>query len=281
MRKIISILLLITISALFGGNICAIEDTDFILIEGGEYEIGATDKNAKAEEKPLHTVNLNSYMICKYEVSQELWEEIMGVNPSKFPGESMPVDNISWYQAVEFCNKLSEVKGLKPVYTIDDTKKDPNNNNASDNLKKIVTADWSANGYRLPTEAEWEVAAKGAGLSKKYLYSGSSNIDEVGWYMKNSNKKTAKIGTKKPNELGIYDMTGNVTEWCWDWFDTKYFSISEKDNPKGPVIGENKVCKGGSWNRPDSFNTNTSRAGMNLWFSSWINGMRLCRSVVK
>lgn len=281
MRKTTSILFFIAIVTLFGGNISAIEDTDFVLIEGGEYEIGSTDKSAKAEEKPVHFVNLNSYMISKYEVSQELWTEVMGSNPSKFPGEGLPIDNISWYQAVEFCNKLSEKNGLKSVYTIDDTQKDPNNKNASDNLKKIITADWSANGYRLPTEAEWEVAAKGADKTKNYKYSGSSNIEEIGWYMKNSNKKTAKIGTKKPNELGICDMTGNVTEWCWDWFDVNYYSVSDKDNPKGPASGETKVSRGGAWNRPDAFNSNTARAGVNLWFSSWINGMRLCRTVTK
>ncbi len=147
-----------------------------ILVEGGTFNNGKS------------SITLSSFYIGKYEVTQKEWQEVMGNNPSNFKGENLPVEQITWYDAVEFCNKLSKKEGLAPAYTI---------------IRKEVSFNWHAEGYRLPTILEWEYAARGGGFSKGHKYSGSDNIDKVGWYSENSGGTTHAIGTKIPNELGI------------------------------------------------------------------------------
>ena len=159
-------------------------------------------------EKPLHRISVKSYYIDKYEVTQADYEKVMGHNPSHFKCPICPVENVSWNDANEY--------------------------------SKIV-------GKRLPTEAEWEFAARGGNKSKGYKYSGSDNIDEVAWYSDNSGHKTHPVGTKQPNELGIYDMTGNIFEWCSDWYGEKYYGQSNEYNPQGPPSGTSRVLRGGSW----------------------------------
>jgi len=205
---------------------------EWIYVQGGTFEMGSNDSESYSNEHPVHTVTVSSFYISKYEVTQKEWKEIMGNNPSYFKGDNLPVEEVSWYDAVKYCNARSKKEGLTPCYTI-------NGNN--------VTCDFTANGYRLPTEAEWEYAARGGNKSKGYKYSGSDNPDDVAWYYDNSRGHTHPVGTKQPNELGIYDMSGNVWEWCWDWYDKNYYSTSPQQNPRGPSTGTYRALRGGSW----------------------------------
>ncbi len=188
---------------------------EMIPVEGGTFTMGATAEqgsDAYDDEKPAHKVNLSSYAIGKYEVTQALWKAVMGNNPSGFKGDNNPVEQVSWNDCQTFISKLNAITGKN---------------------------------FRLPTEAEWEFAARGGKKSNGYKYSGSNDLDEVAWHDSNSGSKTHPVGTKKPNELGIYDMSGNVWEWCGDWFGN-YISSSQT-NPTGPTSGSYRVRRGGSW----------------------------------
>jgi formylglycine-generating enzyme required for sulfatase activity len=202
----------------------------FVLVEAGSFQMGSTD--GTEDEKPIHSVNINrSFYISRDEVTQKQWREVMGSNPSHFKGDDLPVECVSWYEAVDYCNRLSRKEGLASAYRINGEQ---------------VSWDISANGYRLPTEAEWEYAARGGNKSRGYTYAGSNVVDQVGWYHDNSGNKTHEVGQKRPNELGLYDMSGNVSEWCWDWYG-EYHSSSQTD-PRGPSGGSDRVYRGGSWN---------------------------------
>jgi sulfatase modifying factor 1 len=200
----------------------------YILVEGGTFTMGSNDGGS--DEKPTHRVTVSSFYIGKTEVTQDLWASVMGNNPSNFEDDNIPVEKVSWNDIVDFCNKLSEKEGLKKAYS-------GSGNN--------INCDFSSNGYRLPTEAEWEFTARGGNRSKGYEYSGSNKIDEVAWYDKNSGNETHDVGTKQANELGLYDMSGNVWEWVWDWYGE--YSSGSQTNPKGANSGSNRVLRGGSW----------------------------------
>ena len=188
---------------------------DMVKVEAGTFMMGATSemKDPSSDEKPLHQVTLtNDYYMGKYEVTQALWRAVMGSNPSYFKGDNLPVEMVSWNDCQEFISKLNSLTGRK---------------------------------FRLPTEAEWEYAARGGKKSRGYQYSGSNSISDVAWYDGNSGSKPHPVGTKQANELGIYDMTGNVWEWCSDWYGS--YSSSSQTNPTGSDSGLCRVCRGGCW----------------------------------
>jgi formylglycine-generating enzyme required for sulfatase activity/TolB-like protein len=211
-----------------GGSTGGATPANFVRVEGGTFQMGGT---AYDNEKPIHSVTVKSFSIGKYEVTQKEWFEIMGTNPSNFKGDNLPVESVSWLEAVEYCNRRSVKEGLTPAYR-----------GSGDN----ITCDWNANGYRLPTEAEWEYAARGGNRDPMaYEYSGSNSVDTVAWYDGNSGKRTHEVGTKAPNSLGLYDMSGNVWEWCWDRYGS--YSSGSQTDPRGASSGSNRVDRGGSW----------------------------------
>jgi formylglycine-generating enzyme required for sulfatase activity len=229
-------------------------------------------------------VSAHDFYIGRYEVTQKDWTVVMGKNPSTFKGDDLPVETVSWYDCVDYCNKRSVKEGLKLCYHIDKDKKDPDNTNDLDSMKWTVTFIPNADGYRLPTAAEWEYAARGGQLSRGYVYSGSNELEEVGWYWKNSgdkyltgswswsalaqnNNRCQPVGRKAPNELGLYDMSGNVREWCWD---------APADDTTGQPPG--RVWKGGGWMGADFCCEPSFRAMYQANGKGPDQGFRLCRN---
>ena len=188
---------------------------NMVYVSSGTFTMGGTSEqgsDAYDDEKPTHNVTLSSYYICKYEVTQALWRAVMGSNPSNFKGDNLPVECVSWNDCQTFINRLNSYTGRN---------------------------------FRLPTEAEWEFAARGGNYNRHYKYSGSNYISDVAWYGDNSGNRTHPVGTKQANELGLYDMSGNVWEWCSNWYGS-YSSYSQND-PTGPNSGFGRVNRGGSW----------------------------------
>jgi formylglycine-generating enzyme required for sulfatase activity len=218
-----------------------------VRINGGTFTMGspAGEPERRDNEGPQHQVTVSSFYMGKYEVTQKEYQEVMGTNPSNFKGDNLPVENVSWYDAIEYCNKRSQKERLTPAYTIDKKKKDPNNKNKNrfDDLKWTVTWNKNANGYRLPTEAEWEYACR-AGTTTAYN-TGAVISDNTGWYNKNSDDKTHPVGQKSANTWSLYDMHGNVWEWCWDWYGD--YSSGAQTDPVGAASGDYRVRRGGSW----------------------------------
>ncbi|NLW18678.1 MAG: formylglycine-generating enzyme family protein [Candidatus Cloacimonetes bacterium] len=231
---------------------------EMILVEGGSFQMGSNDGDDYAE--PIHKVTVSSFWIGKYEVTQKEWMEVMEYNPSERKGETLPVENISWYDAVEYCNERSIREGLTPCYS---------------GSGSNITCDWNANGYRLPTEAEWEYAARGGSKSKGYKYSGSDKINTVAWHSGNSGRRTHEVGGKNPNKLGIHDMSGNVFEWCWDLYGS--YPSGVQTNPHGATGDSDRVLRGGCWDASAGYCT-VSYRGLNDATSSYSDiGFRACR----
>ncbi|MBR5086327.1 MAG: SUMF1/EgtB/PvdO family nonheme iron enzyme [Muribaculaceae bacterium] len=188
-----------------------------VKVVGGTFTMGATSEQGISydDAKPAHSVTLSTYYIGQTEVTRELWQAVMSSNPREFNGVKRPVEQVSWYDCQEFIKRLNQLTGMN---------------------------------FRLPSEAEWEYAARGGTKSRGYKYSGSNNIDVVAWNGDNSlGYGPQDVAKKQPNELGIYDMSGNVGEWCQDWYDRNYYSNSPQNNPQGPVSGIERVARGGSW----------------------------------
>ena len=186
-------------------------------VEGGTFMMGAPgdDSEATDRERPRHSVTIDNYYIAETQVTQELWQAVMGSNPSHFKGDiHRPVETVSWDDCQEFIKKLNTI---------------------------------TCRTFSLPTEAQWEYAARGGKKSKGYKFSGSNNLGDVAWYGGNSNITTHPVAQKQSNELGLYDMTGNVWEWCQDRFDSNYYANSPQNNPQGPSSGDGRVFRGGSW----------------------------------
>ncbi len=221
-----------------------IKHTQMIYITGGSFEMGDIFNEGKKDENPVHKVRVDGFYMGVYEVTQKEYEEVMGSNPSERKGESLPVEVVRWYDAVEFCNKKSEQETLELCYTING---------------KNVLCNFDANGYRLPTEAEWEYAAREGG--KKIRFGNGKNIAEPsGINFESSSKykreysvvgnkrgRIIEVGSLPPNKLGLYDMSGNVWEWVWDAYDSDCYQNSSTDNPQGASVYGGGILRGGSF----------------------------------
>lgn len=228
-------------------TITSFKEPEMIFVEGGSFIMGNNDGTSPFE-KPAHNITLTSYYIGKFELTQAQWFGIMGNHPSLHENcEDCPVDNVSWNEIQDFLIKLNKKTGKK---------------------------------YRLPTEAEWEFAAKGGNSSKHKSFSGSNNCSEVCWSIENSDMQSHPVGLKLPNELGIYDMSGNICEWCSDFYDKEYYKNSPSENPQGPGNGTNKIRRGGSWNDNAPNNCRNSCRNISLpEIRQNYNGFRLCRTI--
>ena len=242
-----------------GSNVGTQEER-FVLIPAGSFQMGSNE--GYDDNKPVHDVTITKpFYMGKYEVTQAEYEKYCSYTGTDSPdssygdGDNYPAYYVSWYDALVYCNKRSIAEGLTPCYSINDSTEPDEWGTVptfSDSVWDAVECDWNANGYRLPTEAEWEYAARaGDNTVDSLTYSGTSDVNKLGeyaWYMDNSNSTTHEVGTKLPNAFGLYDMSGNVYERCWNWHTNKYDENTEGgDNPTGTSAGSYRVYRGGSW----------------------------------
>lgn len=220
--------------------------SDMVRVDGGSFMMGGADDSVAngVSNLPAHKVVLSSYCISKYEVTQALWEAVMNDNPSQIKGKERPVENVSWTEVSEFINRLNQLSGYS---------------------------------FRLPTEAEWEYASRGGSRSKGYSYPGSNDCSSVSWFQDNSLEETHEVGKLASNELGLYDMGGNVSEWCSDWLGD--YSANTENNPKGPSSGTQKVYRGGNWLSSKDACTPFYRRGASVDSKSGSRGFRLAMDV--
>lgn len=215
-----------------------------VFVKGGCFQMGDTFGDGDSDEKPVHEVCVDDFYMAETEVTQKQWKDVMGDNPSMFKNcDDCPVEQVSWDDIQGYISKLNSKTG---------------------------------NNYRLPTEAEWEYAARSGGKNEKYA--GSSDINSVAWYESNSGSKTHPVKQKSPNGLGLYDMSGNVWEWVQDWYDDNYYKNSPKDNPKGASSGRARVLRGGSWGNSPKYSRSALRSWDNPVNRLYNCGFRLART---
>ena len=248
------------------------------LVEKGSFTMGDTWGDGESDEKPTHKVTLTyDFYIGKYETTFDEYDSFCNATGRSEPYDEgwgrgrRPVINVSWWDAISYCNWLSEKEGIPKAY--DDK------GNILDKYGKTTTDITEVVGYRLPTEAEWEYAARGGNKSKGYKYSGSDNADDVAWYASNSKSMTQEVGTKLPNELGIYDMSGNVWEWCSDWYDSGYYAKSTTTNPYKSTAGLVRLFRGGSWGNSAAYTRVANRDNSLPTGAGNYLGFRIARTV--
>ncbi|MDP2984372.1 MAG: formylglycine-generating enzyme family protein [Candidatus Latescibacter sp.] len=197
-------------------------------IPAGSFQMGSSDHS---DEQPIHAVTLSAFQMSAYEITQGQYKAVMGTNPSSFKGDdNLPVEQVSWWDARKFCNAVSDSSGFGRCYYDESTD----------------ACDFTKNGFRLPTEAEWEYACRAGTTTMYYTGDNVSDLDRAGWYCYNSSNKTHLVGQKTPNTWGLYDMHGNVWEWCSDWYGS--YTSGSVTNPTGALYGAGRVIRGGSWN---------------------------------
>ncbi len=276
MKKITLLLVVTTLSIVsLSAFKTALQMNRMVRVEGGTYKMGSkdSDKTADNDEQKEHAVTIKTFEISKFEVTVWEWKQYTKANKLKMPlkpewgwQDNYPINGITWEEAIAYCNWLNKKEKLQPVYS----KQGPN-----------YVCNFKANGYRLPTEAEWEFAAKGGVKSKAYKFSGGNEANEVAWHKAISKNSPHTVGTKLPNELGLYDMSGNVWEWCWDWYNKDYYKIEKGDNPKGPEMGERKCVRGGSWDSQVNYLRPANRISTQPNKTHEFYGFRVARSIAE
>ncbi len=209
-------------------NLKTASGMEMVLIPAGRFLMGADD--GPIDVKPAHPVNVDAFLMDRSEITQAVFERIMGKNPSRRKHPQNPVEQVTWADAIKFCNARSSQEGLKPCYDV-----------------QTHECDFSASGYRLPTEAEWEYACRAGTTNRFYFGDQSDALKSHAWFEGNSDAKEHPVAHWQPNGWGLYDMTGNVWEWCNDFYGAKYYRQSPPENPRGPSEGEKRVLRGGAW----------------------------------
>ena len=230
-----------------------------VRMPAGSFLLGS---ESEENEQPVHEVSINGFLMSATEITQFQYKQVTGTNPSYFSGDTLPVDQVTWFDAVLFCNRLSEKTQLEKCYDED-----------------TWECDFSKNGFRLPTEAEWEYACR-AGTTTNY-YSGERVLTRAGWYRNNSSASPHPVGEKKPNAFGLYDMHGNVWEWCNDRYEKDYYAKSPPNNPTGPAESQHRIKRGGSWNAYIHFCRSAERDICLPNLKSFNLGFRIAQSEIR